>query len=309
LDYEAQELRVVGIDLVGNRPADPVALNLIVDNVAPLITATHIVTSTPFTQSFDVLTGKIFDGSLDAGGKGLQLSALIEGPNKTYHESISMQGTNWSYALQPSVPGTYRISVTAYDGAGNTSTVGPYVVDVNPWHQVYFPLVAKRFFEAPDLVVDRIHAGPHGVQVVIANQGNAPVSDSFWVDLYVDPTVRPFEVNETWDQVGTQGAAWGVITPLQAGEALTLTIGDAYYKAAYSRLSWPLVVGTSIYAQVDSAGGSTFGGVQEDHETIGWGYNNILGTKVTAATTAYYADLRVYRIWDLDDDQGLPGRR
>jgi hypothetical protein len=145
--------------------------------------------------------------------------------------------------------------------------------------------------------------------VVIANQGNAPVSDSFWVDLYVDPTVRPYEVNETWEQVGTQGAAWGVTTPLEAGDALTLTIGDAHYQAAYSWLSWPLVTGTHVYAQVDSAGGSVFGGVYEDHETLGLGYNNILGTKVTTTTTAYYTDLRVYRIWDLDGGKELPSRR
>jgi subtilisin-like proprotein convertase family protein len=309
LDYEIQELRVVGVDLVGNRTADSVALSLMVDNVAPVLTVTHIVTSTPFTKSIDVLGGGLFDGSLAAGGKGLQLSALIEGPNETYHESIPMQGTNWLYTLKPSVPGTYRISVTAYDGAGNTTTVGPYAVEVTPWHHVYFPLVAKQFLEAPDLVIERIDAGPQGVQVVIANQGNAPVSDSFWVDLYVDPTVRPYEVNETWEQVGTQGAAWGVTTPLEAGDALTLTIGDAHYQAAYSWLSWPLVTGTHVYAQVDSAGGSVFGGVYEDHETLGLGYNNILGTKVTTTTTAYYTDLRVYRIWDLDGGKELPSRR
>ena len=152
-------------------------------------------------------------------------------------------------------------------------------------------------------------AGPEGVQVVVANRGHAPVVDGFWVDLYVNPTARPWAVNETWEQVGSQGAAWGVTTPLQPGEALTLTVGDGFYHAGYSQLNWPLPVGVPVYAQVDSAGDPAYGGVREEHEILAWGYNNVEETTVGPETvTALRSALRVYKLW-AESDQVLPPRR
>jgi len=66
--------------------------------------------------------------------------------------------------------------------------------------------------------------------------------------------------------------------PLEPGEAITLTIGDAYYWAEYSYVEWPLPPGTPIYAQVDSADAdTTYGAILELDEIRGLPYNNILG--------------------------------
>ena len=74
---------------------------------------------------------------------------------------------------------------------------------------------------------------------------------------------------------------WGVERDLSPGEALTLTVGDAYYVAAYSEVDWPLAAGTPVYAQVDSANEETdYGAVLENHEIVGAPYaegGNILG--------------------------------
>ncbi len=153
---------------------------------------------------------------------------------------------------------------------------------------VFLPIVSKSVVgPAPDLVIESITATPNGVTIVIKNQGNAAVQDSFWVDLYVAPQPIPDGVNQIWnDGRSEQGAVWGVegaALPIQPGETRTLTIGDEYYHANLSRLNWPLAVGTPIYVQVDSANALTdYGAVWERHEIAGETYNNI-GVSVVAA--------------------------
>jgi subtilisin-like proprotein convertase family protein len=298
LDYKPQTLSVVGVDLAGNRTPDPLSLDVIVDNVAPTLTATHIITRTPFTPSLQVLAGELADGSLTAGAEALRLSVVVEGPGGTYAGPVTREGSDWQYTLHPSVPGTYRLSVTAYDAAGNATTLGPFAVQITPWQRQYLPLVARNFIQAPDLVVAHIDAGPQGVDVVIANRGSAPVRNAFWVDLYVNPTTEPFAVNETWNLMGTQGAVWGVTTPIEPGEALTLTVGDAFYYAAYSHLERPLPAGADLYVHVDSAGDPAYGGVLESHEVLESGYNNILETIVGPAATTTHWNSRIGRLWD-----------
>jgi hypothetical protein len=123
--------------------------------------------------------------------------------------------------------------------------------------------------------------------VVIKNQGNSPVVDAFWVDVYLNPTTPPTQVNQHWQDLGTAGLVWGIqgaALPLDPGETLTLTIGDAYYYAAGSNFGQPLPVGSPVYVQVDSVNQLTdFGGVLEDHEITGGPYNNISQTVSTAA--------------------------
>jgi hypothetical protein len=140
-------------------------------------------------------------------------------------------------------------------------------------------------------VVDRIVATRNNVQVVIKNQGDRPVADEFWVDVYINPTTAPTGVNQTWRMLGTQGLVWGVTAPalpsLQPGGVLTLTVGDKYYWPSESNMSWPLNAGTLVYAQADSANANTtYGAVLENHEIIGGEYNNIASTDSTSTMSA-----------------------
>jgi len=129
------------------------------------------------------------------------------------------------------------------------------------------------------LVVDSLSATGSQVTVTISNQGNAPVVDAFWVDVYINPTTAPTGVNQPWPNLGSQGLVWGVegtALPLAPGESLTLTIGDSYYWPDLSGFDTPLPTGSSVYAQVDSANAATtYGGVLESHEISGGTYNNI----------------------------------
>jgi len=174
--------------------------------------------------------------------------------------------------------GAHIWTVAAYDAAGNTSDYAPLWSFTTEPYQIYLPLVMKGLVVAPDLVVERIVAGPGDVAVVIRNRGKTPVVDSFWVDVYIDPDPVPTAVNQIWPDLAGEGLVWGVTAGLAPGEALTLSVGDKFYVGEYSQVTWPLVPRTPVYAQVDSANAlTTYGSVLESHEITGGEYNNIGG--------------------------------
>jgi hypothetical protein len=174
--------------------------------------------------------------------------------------------------------GAHIWTVATYDAAGNTSDYAPLWSFTTEPYQIYLPLVMKGQVVAPDLVVERIVASPDDVAVLIRNRGSAPVVDSFWVDLYVDPDPVPTAVNQIWPDLADEGLVWGVTAGLAPGEALTLKVGDEFYVSEYSQVTWPLLPRTPIYAQVDSANALTaHGSVLESHEISGGAYNNISG--------------------------------
>jgi uncharacterized repeat protein (TIGR01451 family) len=192
---------------------------------------------------------------------------------------------------------TVRGTLTSAGVVTNTATVtapalvaDPYGDDnsdsvANAPYVVFLPLAVHSEASAdpaPDLVVERITASSSEVEVVIANRGDAPVTDEFWVDVYVDPEPVPTGVNQTWRDLCDEGLVWGVeggALPLGPGESLTLTVGDAYYYAPQSHVSWPLAAGVPVYAQADSFNAATsYGAVLEAHEIDGGAYNNIAST-------------------------------
>ena len=103
--------------------------------------------------------------------------------------------------------------------------------------------------------------------------------------MYIYPETKSVAVNQTWRHVGTQGVVWGItmdVFPMEPGEEIVLvaTSGGAgtYYWPTLSQVTWPIPVGTPIWAQVDSAHASTaYGAVLENHERTGGVYNNISG--------------------------------
>jgi hypothetical protein len=151
--------------------------------------------------------------------------------------------------------------------------------------KIFLPLIFKDVLFAPDLVVDSLTADANSVTVTIKNTGSAPVLDSFWVDVYLDPQPAPTKVNQHWWELAGQGLVWGVTQPIAVGESLTLTIGDPYFSTFHSHFTSPLAAGTPIWAQVDSVNLNTnYGGVLELHEITGGPYNNINSALSTAKT-------------------------
>jgi uncharacterized repeat protein (TIGR01451 family) len=212
-------------------------------------------------------------------------ATITAGTNVTYEWSLgygTVTDTGQSIVHTYTSIGEYTAIVTATNSVSvMTATT---TVSITRQSYIYMPLACNDCVSAPDLVVERIAVTTDTVQVVILNQGDRPVEEEFWVDAYLNPTTPPSAVNQTWQHVGSYGIVWGVTVdalPLNPGESITLTVtptGGAYYHAGLSNVSWPLAVGTPVYAQADSAHShTTYGGVLENHEIVGEPYNNISG--------------------------------
>ncbi len=191
--------------------------------------------------------------------------------------------------------------------------LGQAINAVPPQTNIYLPIIFGPG-ASPDLVVDCIcgdalnpHIMPHGsghcpaptsaIEVTIRNRGAAPVTASFWVDIYLNPVPVPTGVNQIWDDGrAPYGLAWGVseaALPLEPGQTLTLTTrpDDPYLVRSRSLLPSTSLTNAAIYAQVDSVNlDTTYGGVLETHEVNGGAYNNILGGVTTVTLTATTLD-------------------
>lgn len=156
---------------------------------------------------------------------------------------------------------------------------------------IYLPLVANMqadtsVTQAPDLVVDSINIVGPQISVVIRNAGNQAAVSPFWVDLIVNPSTPPTQVNDTAERLFANGLVWGVQganIPLAAGETLTLTVNGPHFNSDYSTLNGTISAGSTVYAHVDSASiTTTYGAVEETHEVEGTAYNNIERITVSA---------------------------
>jgi hypothetical protein len=263
------------------------ALSFAVDTVAPAITVTTALTEVVITSA---LTGTItvLSGTVSDGGQVNSVFVSVRTPGGSFAtESVALTDGNWRYDMPTGILGQYTLWVNAVDEAGNVALAGPYQVEVKvppQLQRIYLPFVLKNYkpeLAAPDLVVRDIIATSNNVQMIIENQGSAPVTDEFWIDVYIDPDPAPTAVNQSWGDLADEGLVWGITAvalPLEAGGVITLTVGDAYYWSEHSQVSWPLPTGRPVYVQVDSVDAdTTYGAVLEGHEVRGEAYNNIAG--------------------------------
>ena len=287
----------------------PLTSGLVLTNTAALtssitdLVSDNNVAQVAFTVSDLPITGlQAFNDSPTTLGSVTNLWATVtEGSNVVYTWSFGdgSAGAGRVVSHTYAVTGEYTAIVTASNSVSVVTATT--IVSITQAHggRIYLPLIMRNYAVAPDLVVERIVAGSNNVQVVIANRGGATVErdadNEFWVDVYVDPSSAPTHVNQVWRDLCSQGIVWGVTVdalPIRPGDVLTLTVGDAYYRADLSQVSWPLPSGTPIYAQVDSAHTqTTYGGVLENHEIVGGPYNNITGPVLSTAATANGVEL------------------
>lgn len=169
------------------------------------------------------------------------LSSNDPGEGTVSPTELAFDATNWQTPQVVTVTGmdddeddgdqsyTVVTSVSSddnvYDGI-ETSDVSATNLDDDEVYSLYMPVVFSQSAGPPDLIVDSVSTDEDEITVVIANVGEGPVFDAFWVDAYIDPHTPPTGVNDVWWRVGEEGLVWGVTEdalPLGSGETLTLT--------------------------------------------------------------------------------------
>ena len=156
----------------------------------------------------------------------------------------------------------------------------------------YFPFIAKTNVSLPDLVITNITATSSDVLVTLKNQGDAPVTDAFWVDIYYDLSTPP--------SLNQQGSLfWGLSVansgvPIAAGKSVTLSLASSTYFEGS-----PPGSGTKVYGQVDSVGRAGVGGVVEANEG-----NNVFGAVTSTSGAAASSPTPQSAL----DRSGLPDR-
>jgi hypothetical protein len=126
LDYVTRTFTIGATDRHGNRTAEPLALPVTFDNVAPVITAVQIATQAVLGSKLPVLNGTVSDG-----GPSASVSAHVQPPVGDVARMVAARdGETWRFELPADVPGRYTLWVDAEDLAGNTTTMGPFTVDV-----------------------------------------------------------------------------------------------------------------------------------------------------------------------------------
>jgi uncharacterized repeat protein (TIGR01451 family) len=248
----------------------------------PLVNQVQVTTDEGATGSDTVVSGvctPLADLTLEgpsAGtpGVGQTFTATIVPPTATMPLTYTWEATGHAPRVNSSsassdvetftwtVAGTYVVTVTVDNDCGGTIS-RTHVIAIESVQPVYLPLVMRSYFYAPDLEVTAIQvfwgvgANPDYVQVTIRNNGPAPVTADFWVDLYLDPSRVP-TVGDLWSDLSSQGKAWVVRNPtILPGATIVLDTRDPDDPAdpgeTYS--DWPDQLpagGHTIYAQADS---------------------------------------------------------
>lgn len=122
-------LQVTSLDEVGNRSAEPVALTLNIDTVAPVITVTqHIATPTPSEMTAPILSGTVSDNSTTAD---VVVRGYTDAEQNLWADvAVDELTGEWAFTLTPQAVGDHTFWIDTTDRGGNSTTSGPYHVTV-----------------------------------------------------------------------------------------------------------------------------------------------------------------------------------
>jgi hypothetical protein len=171
-DYVVRQVAIYGTDLVGNRTTEPLSLTVIVDSVAPVITVTQVLTTTPLTATaMTVLAGLASDG----GGLS-DLFIQIQAPDGTM--SIERWGETVVHTVY--LPLVARSFVSM--GSGQLKTEAPIRPKDGALSQtVEFPMAERRVWS---YVLRPVQVGRYRLWVTAVDEaGNVTTAGAFEVQV------------------------------------------------------------------------------------------------------------------------------
>jgi hypothetical protein len=136
---------------------------VLVDTVAPVMTATQVLTQVDWTDYRPgTLTGTVvFTGTASDGGGLKAISVRVYAPTgESYVETADLDAGAWSYVPTLHTGGLHRLYILAEDVAGNVSVRGPFELHGGAL-TTYLPLVVSGYsptcedvFEPDDMAED-----------------------------------------------------------------------------------------------------------------------------------------------------------
>lgn len=250
---------LVALDGVGNRAATQ-TVNVLVDVVPPVITATQLLMSARLTDSLNVLAGEVSDGL------GVtSLAVLINRPDgATDWQALDLTAApTWQFTLYPVSAGDYGLTLQALDVAGNPASLGTFTVTVEPpLPSVQFeaPLGVFAYSESePGAVITAVLNAPRDYTVTVdyAMQENSARAGVDFADtsgtLIFPPQVTAvsFVVPHLADAVleGPETFTVALLNPVEA------TLGEMLAVPVTVQEAWPTVTfGTLTYTVFEDSG-------------------------------------------------------
>jgi len=213
---------VTAADAAGNTSTDTATVT--VDTAAPVVGVNSLTT----VNKTPTLTGPITDASPSSGITGV--TVVVGG--QTLAATVS--GNTWSAVVSaPLAVGTYNVTATAVDAAGNTAadgTANELVVNTHPWHNSADPcnVDGRSGVEPVDVLLVINYINAHGSGPLPAPGPNTPPP---YVDVNADNEVAPVDVLLVINWINSQTAGG-------AGEAEPWSDGAAGFLATPTL--WPV---------------------------------------------------------------------
>jgi len=175
LDYVARTVSVFAGDIVGNYTLEPLQLQLIVDNVAPVITVTQAI-----TEVWQGSTVTVLDGTVTDGGPLVNVTVHLQDPAGNMSEiPAARDGERWWFDLTGDSTGERILWVQAFDQAGNAVSTEPVRVAV---------ICASATLGVTAITAEPAADDPFSVTVraVISNTGAAAAPAGLAVGFYAN---------------------------------------------------------------------------------------------------------------------------
>jgi uncharacterized repeat protein (TIGR01451 family) len=250
--------KVASLDEV--KPEEPITFTLTIENSGSY-TATNLIITDQLPDGATFVEAPFVDGSdngqltnneviwnVDELAPGASVSVLLI---VTAETAI----TNDTYSVR--TEDQFGLNVAGDSGIS---------VSIDTPNRIYLPILSKANTELPDLV-GTFSISPNKTtfsadeQVTISgqvtNQGNVASTESFWVDLFINPTTPPSpdDLPTIWNLRCEQpciGISWAVTQTLQPGESFTFNSTADSYRDEYTIWEGYFDANpTSLYLYVD----------------------------------------------------------
>ncbi len=214
LDSQLVSWTLFSVDQHGNRTALPYNLSVLVDNIAPVITATHLAEFALKDQYMPLFTGEISDGSALTPTLYVQVVDPLGAQSYAVPEYwlVSPGLFSWTYGFTPTQDGAYAFNLYGSDEAGNYTIISGYTTMV-----LLPPTLA--YGVTPNTAVEA--GGPITYQVQVTNPNFAGTAEDLLVTLQLSPHIEPADVDG--GVVAGQTLTWN-LPDLAARQTITYTV-------------------------------------------------------------------------------------